>query len=358
MPGASPNHGASPTPPAPTAGPAARRPAFLITIDTEGDNLWTAPREITTRNAAFLPRFQRLCERFGLRPTYVTDWEMVQCPVFREFAREVLARRTAEIGMHLHAWNSPPIVPLTGDDFRHMPFLIEYPDGLMRQKIRVLTDELEATFGVKMLSHRAGRWAFDARYARMLAEHGYRADCSVTPHMSWADQRGDPAGRGGTDYTQFPERPYALDLDDIARAGRSRLIEVPMSVVRRAWPRGVEWMRDATAGMRLARRAVRRLFPTHAWLRPTGGNLGEMRHVLNAARRDGREHVEFMLHSSEFMPGGSPTFPTAERIEALHRDLEVLFSEASRDFDGLTLCEFAERFAARAMQRESGATTS
>ncbi len=35
-------------------------PRFLITIDTEGDNLWSLPREITTSNAKFLPRFQNL----------------------------------------------------------------------------------------------------------------------------------------------------------------------------------------------------------------------------------------------------------------------------------------------------------
>jgi hypothetical protein len=42
-----------------------QRPAFLITIDTEGDNLWSRPRTITTRNAHSLPRFQALCEKYG-----------------------------------------------------------------------------------------------------------------------------------------------------------------------------------------------------------------------------------------------------------------------------------------------------
>ena len=39
--------------------------AFLITIDTEGDNLWACPREITTYNSHYLPRFQQLCERYA-----------------------------------------------------------------------------------------------------------------------------------------------------------------------------------------------------------------------------------------------------------------------------------------------------
>lgn len=38
------------------------KPAFLITIDTEGDNLWQNHDRITTENTRFLPRFQALCE--------------------------------------------------------------------------------------------------------------------------------------------------------------------------------------------------------------------------------------------------------------------------------------------------------
>jgi hypothetical protein len=39
-------------------------PFFLITIDTEGDNIWSAPREVTTRNSGFLERFQHLWSSF------------------------------------------------------------------------------------------------------------------------------------------------------------------------------------------------------------------------------------------------------------------------------------------------------
>src|SRR5438874_10631060 len=109
-------------------------PAFLITIDTEGDNLWAKPRTVTTQNAQYLPRFQALCEEYALRPTYLTNWEMANCETFREFGKDVLARDAAEIGMHLHAWNSPPIIPLTADDDAHAPYLIDYPEDQIRQK--------------------------------------------------------------------------------------------------------------------------------------------------------------------------------------------------------------------------------
>lgn len=318
-------------------------PFFLITIDTEGDNLWAAPREITARNAAFLPRFQTLCEKYGLKPTYLTNYEMAASPEFREFARDVLARRTAEVGMHLHAWNSPPVQPLTDDDYRHQPYLIEYPAQLIREKVGFLTKLLEDTFGVKMTSHRAGRWSMNAVYARILVEHGYRIDCSVTPHVSWADVKGDPNQPGGTDFSRFPELPYTVDLQDISRPGNSSLLELPMTVV----PSEHQALRKI--GERLPRRSLparvwNRLFPPVHWLRPNGRNLGQMFQILERTLRERRPYAEFMLHSSEFMPGGSPTYRTPESIEALYRDLEQLFSRAAAGFTGATLSDFQQSY--------------
>jgi hypothetical protein len=316
------------------------RPAFLITIDTEGDNLWSAPREITTRNAAFLPRFQELAERYGLKPTWLTNYEMATSPTFQDFARDVLRRGTGEIGMHLHAWNSPPLVPLTADDFRYQPYLIEYPDAVIGDKVRVMTATLEETFGVKMVSHRAGRWSMDARYARLLVEHGYTVDCSVTPHVSWRHSKGDPSQQGGTDFSHFPSKPYFVDLDDLGRPGDSPLLELPMSIA----PVGIGLLRGVGAALprqSLAGRVWHRVFPPVSWLRPNGRNLRQMRRLLRRFVREGRSYAEFMLHSSEFMPGGSPTFRTPESIEALYRDLEALFATAAELFTGMTLQEFA-----------------
>ena len=65
------------------------KPFFLITIDVEGDNLWSKHRKITTRNADFLPRFQSLCDSLGLKPTYLTDYNMANSIVFQDFGRDV-----------------------------------------------------------------------------------------------------------------------------------------------------------------------------------------------------------------------------------------------------------------------------
>ena len=324
----------------------ASRPAFLITVDTEGDDLWARPREITTRNAAYLPRFQALCERYGLRPTYLVTYEMAHSAAFREFAQDLLRRNAGEIGMHLHAWNTPPLVPLTPDDLRHQPYLVEYPEPVMGEKVRVLTELLEDTFGVKMQSHRAGRWGFNGTYARILIRHGYLVDCSVTPHVSWQDHPGDPAGSGGPDYTAFPEEPYFIDPEDIRRPGPSPLLEVPVTIVPSGLP-ALRPLRRLLARTSPGRRLLRRFLPEVYWLRPDRRNLPAMLGIVRRAVEEGRAHLEFVVHSSELMPGGSPLFPTENHIERLYADLEVLFDLVHRTCRAATLAEFYAEFAAR-----------
>lgn len=329
-----------PRPSSPWRGLPDTRPRYLITIDTEGDNLWAQPREITTRNARFLPRFQALCEKYGLKPTYLTNYEMAKCPVYREFARDAQARGMAEVGMHLHAWDSPPLVPLTADDRKYQPYLTEYPEPVLRQKVAVMTDLLEDAFGGPILSHRAGRWGFNAVYARALIDRGYLVDCTVSPRFTWQSCPGAPGGAGGPDYRGFPDEPYYLDPEDISRPGASPLLEVPMTVAGPLTPLG-RWLHALVAGKpRLLRASVNRLFPGANWLQPGPTNLSQLLAVQRYVAGSGASYAEFTLHSSEFMPGGSPRFQDERSIERLYEHMEALFEAAGRLFVGATLREF------------------
>ena len=212
-------------------------PAFIITLDTEGDNLWSRPRTVTTRNAASLPAFQALAEKFGFRPTWLVNWEMAHAPACREFLQDVLARGTGEVGLHLHAWDTPPLESLTGDDSQHHPFLGEYPEPLMRAKMERLAGALEDAFQQPLRSHRAGRWAFDGRIARWLREHGFTADCSVCPGIDWRSTKGDPQGTGGPDYRGAPSEPYYLDERNVIKPATSPTTSAnaATAVVARRW---------------------------------------------------------------------------------------------------------------------------
>ena len=42
---------------------------FIITIDTEGDNIWSHPETVTTENTRYLPRFQAPVRSTGSSPS-------------------------------------------------------------------------------------------------------------------------------------------------------------------------------------------------------------------------------------------------------------------------------------------------
>ncbi|MDA2925557.1 deacetylase, partial [Acidobacteria bacterium AH-259-L09] len=315
------------------------RPDFLVTVDVEGDNLWSAPRKITTNNAAYLERFESLCESYGLKPTYLVDYEMANSSVFVDFGKDILQERRAEIGMHLHAWNTPPLVPLTQDDFRFLPYLFEYPANVMREKVSVMTELLESTFDVEITSHRAGRWGLNEVYAHILIEKGYCVDCSVTPHVSWSRDLGDPKQSGGADYSDFPDEAYCVDLNDISRPGYSNLLEIPVTIFSAQSPFRT-LLHLASRNLPKVRALVNQYFPLAYWLRPNGRNRKNMLDMVRRAIREKRRYLQLVLHSSEVMPGGSPSFPGAEDIEALYADLEVVFQLVNRTCRAVTLKEF------------------
>jgi len=323
--------------------PSVTAPAFLITIDTEGDDLWSRPRAITTRNARHVQRFQRLCEAFGLRPTWLTNYEMARCPQFQAFGRDVVRRGVGEIGMHLHAWNSPPLVPLTPDDLAAQPFLTEYPPEVIDAKVGFMARLLRERFECEIVSHRGGRWALDATCAQALVCHGIRVDCSVTPDVRWVRPTTTQAGSATAavvDYRGFPTEPYLMDLRQPRRAAPSPLLEVPMTVVPSTLFRRV----PGAYSVPLLRRWCWAWQPTHHWLYPDGRNLDAMLGIVRQAVAQRWPHLEMVLHSSELMPGGSPSFASARAIETLYADLQVLFRSVAPHFRGLTLGEFAAQW--------------
>lgn len=318
-------------------------PFFIITIDTEGDNLWDRPHTITTHNSKYLLRFQDLCDKYKLKPTYLVDYEMASCPDFVKFGKNVIKDQRAEIGMHLHAWNSPPIVPLTSDDYIYQPYLIEYPETVIVDKVKFMTNLLEDTFGLKMLSHRAGRWAFNAFYSNTLMNLGYKVDCSVTPYVSWENEKGKPDGNGGTDFSGFPRKAYFMDTKNISKACDKGLLEVPVTVMRESSIFKVRYIKKTLHPKLIFRNKGN---ASRYWLRPNGRNVDDMLKIIQHILSKGIMYAEFMIHSSELMPGGSPHFKNESAIDKLYDDLEQLFSATVNKFNAATLAEFHDWFSA------------
>lgn len=295
---------------------------FIITIDTEGDGLWSydGKSKIPTRNLEFIPRFQELCEKYDMYPVYLVNYEVLEDVFFCKYIKEKVQKGLCEVGIHIHAWNNPPLYDLP-QKYNGNPYLVEYPYDVMREKFRVTYELIKERFGVSPLSHRAGRWVMDKRYFKILEEFGILVDCSYTPNVSWMKSSGATRSYG-CNYKYV--LPYSHSVGNV--------LEVPMSVQK---------IRTFT-GSTLKSRIYHILNKQIVWLRPAVNTLEEMTKLVDRIYfNKSIDHLEFMLHSSELMPSGSPYFQDKVAIDKLNSDIESLFIYVkSKGFRSVTLKEY------------------
>lgn len=319
---------------------------FIITIDTEGDNLWKWHDGdiITTENSKYLPRFQNLCNEYSFKPVWLANWEMIHDNRFVDFVMPEVEAGHCEIGVHLHAWNNPPYFELPKDCHSGQPYLIEYPDNIMEEKIASITDEFRRIVGYLPVSHRAGRWAINETYLKLLIKYGYHVDCSITPGIDWCTSLGQTPGFRGPDYS-MEQSGVSIRMcgEGTIQHGESTggILEVPLTTRK-----SKEYFQSTEMdlnGFKRIKYRVKAMMKKERILsvRPDGTNLSEMKWVVDNSFEFGEEYIMFMIHSSELIPGCSPTFPDIESIESLYRDLKLLFSYVSENgYYGLTLKDF------------------
>lgn len=297
---------------------------FLITVDTEGDNLWNykAGDIVGTKNALYLPRFQRLCDEFGFKPVWLTNYEMAKSPDFISFVSSALDKESCELGIHIHAWNNPPQYELKRR-YPGNPYLTEYPETIMREKFRYTYDLLKEKTGISVKSHRSGRWAMDERYFKILEEFGVFADCSFTPNISW---KGVPGATvpSGSDYENVPVNSHKI----------GSVVEVPVTVrhFSHYYPSGSFLHRFKSV-----------MCGSNIWLRPALTGVQDMRALIDLVDKEhGTDYLEFMVHSSELMPGGSPYAITENDIDDLYSRIKFVFNYVKAlGFVGETLEHYA-----------------
>jgi len=318
---------------------------FILTIDTEADNQWDHGRELTVENIRFVPRFQDLCNKYFIKPTYLVTSEICEDDFAKEIFTDYLLANTAEIGAHLHSWTTPPF--LDKDGYRHNDknhaFANELPGELLTEKIKNLTHHIEASFGERPLSFRSGRYGFNENVAGVLAENGYLVDSSVTPFMDWSANKGIPGNSGGPDFIEKTPFPYRYTFGD------NSLLEIPITILPTTFPLNKYhklaryYFREVNGNILF--RVIRKLVFNNQpfWFRPYSWMSNEMfDELLNEAIRLKLPYIVMMFHSSELMPGCSIYREDENAISRLYEQLESFFAVLkNKNISSITLTEAA-----------------
>lgn len=291
------------------------RTLLVLTVDTEEEGRWqgTYPREGNPcTNIAWLRRLAPMLAEFGVKPTFLVDYPVVQDAAAREVLAEMKAAHRGEIGAHLHPWCNPPY-----DDEDAGPnagasssstYAGRLPAAVLRAKLAALSGAIEKGFGALPRSYRAGRWGFSGRSLEVLEELGFLVDTTVIP-LRWE------RGLDAPSFLRAPSVPYFPDREDPFRPGAFGVLEVPVPSIMTgplgpAAERAARWLRPFP-GMGTIMDGLGR-----AWLRPSTGDPESLRRAARAFLARELPVLQVMFHSSELMPGASPYVRDAAGLEA------------------------------------------
>src|SRR6266540_4996948 len=311
---------------------------LIVSIDTEEDNWNRSRHDVTVENIQELRTQAALFDRWGVRPTYFTTYQVATDPAAADVMREVTDGGRAEIGAHLHPWNTPPL----SEAFEPRNSMLKnLPAELQRAKLERLTAVLEETFGRQPVAFRAGRYGLGRDTVAALLRCGYRVDSSVAPFINLE------AVDDGPSFVGAPIVPYRLGPDRDVRqpAPNGELLEIPMSYgysrapfsfwhpARRLLEAGPRWLHLPGIAFRtgLVKRIA--LYPEQSLTRD----------MLTLSRRlleEGARHLHLFWHTPSLTPGLAHC-ATAADVARLYASVEE-FLECLAQLTPLTFVTVSE----------------
>ncbi|MFZ0927003.1 MAG: hypothetical protein WAN11_00270 [Syntrophobacteraceae bacterium] len=303
---------------------------LVISIDVEEEGLFCgqyARKPSGLKNVAHLRRIEFISKKFGLPLTLLATYPVACDPSCRDVLLSWRDDLRAEIGAHLHPWNTPPL--------EEMPFPEPVPSDLipmplLRAKLGNLTAAIQENLRVVPRAFRMGRFDFGEQIASLLPDHEFLVDSSIVPLRRAA---------GGPDHFLAPPDPHWLGY----RAEPSTILEAPLTMVPVGKLSGQLIHRLAQT---LPRRKADLLlavfrYTTVLGIHPAWYPLASMKWAARLHRQRGGKVLNMFFHSSEIAPGATPKYRTEAAVQRLVKKIGTFLEWLARTgpVHGVTLSE-------------------
>jgi hypothetical protein len=309
---------------------------LVISVDVEEEGLFSGGYPRTppgVSNVAQLRRLEFIPQEFGFPLTLLVTYHVARNPAARRVLNYWREHYRAEIGAHLHPWNTPPFSDLP--ETEPVP-AAKLPRPLLKAKFASLWATLQDHLGVVPSSFRMGRFDGSPQVLALLPEFGLKVDSSMVPLTQKV---------GGPDFFLLPPHPFRLRPS--GPSGPS-LLEVPLTVVpiwagapgliyRLAAALPDPWGARVRAGFR---------YWGAAGIQPAWYPAASMRTAVRLHSRRGGQVLTMFFHSSELLPGATPHFSTEEAVNRFTDKIRTFLSwlAATGPLQGVTLSQLGEDY--------------
>lgn len=301
---------------------------LVISVDVEEEGLFSGKYHRTppgVSNVAALRHLEFIPREFGFPLTFLVTHQVARDPEACRLLAHWRERWGAELGAHLHPWNTPPYAPLP---YPEPVRFMNLPRDLLREKMVTLLTSLKNNLGVTPTSFRMGRFDLSNQVLALLPELGFKVDSSMVPLMPHL---------GGPERLLLPSDPFPLP------GLEPPVWEAPLTMVPifASAPSLVHRLSQAISGRggELLLWAFR--FLGAPGTQPAWFPLASMQLAASLHRRRGGRVINMFVHSSELHPGASPQFPTPAAVHRLLQKIRMFLTWLQRTgpVQGFTLSQ-------------------
>ncbi|MGB8990676.1 MAG: hypothetical protein WCD80_01325 [Desulfobaccales bacterium] len=305
---------------------------LVISVDVEEEGLFSGQYPRTppgVRNVAALNRLQFIPREFGFPLTLLVSYQVALDPAACRVLAHWQETYGAEIGVHLHPWNTPPFADLPYPEPIPSQLL---PASLLRDKLAALVRQVQGSLGVTPRSFRMGRFDWGPQVMALLPEFGLRVDSSIVPLTAKSSNPEDFLA---------PADPFCLPGRQVAP-----LLEAPLTLVPvlPGTPRAIYGLSRALPGPWGHRLRDRFRYLGAVGVQPAWYPLACMQLAARLHRRRGGRVLTLFFHSSELQPGATRLFPTEEAVNLLVGKIRIFLNWLSQTWtmEGAALSDLYE----------------
>jgi hypothetical protein len=301
------------------------RPLLHVVVDTEEEFDWSAPfarSNTAVSGISGLHLGHSLFRRHGIAPAYLLDYPVASDRRAIDALGPWLEEGSCLIGAQLHPWVTPPfeevVCPLNS-------YASNLAPDLERRKLQALTAVIVDNFNVQPRIYKAGRFGLDVRREPTLRALGYLVDTSVMPYRSYAGLGGGP------DFFGYPDQPFWLEPDQgFLYLPSTHSVFGPLRPLFGGRAAALLY-RGIGLRLRIPGLLARTGLLERISLSPEGVSLEDMCRLTAALHRAGHRVFALSLHSSSFVPGGSPYTRSMEdlrqMLDRIERFLDFFFGK-------------------------------
>jgi hypothetical protein len=257
-----------------------------------------------------LNKLNDIFKEYEIKPTLFVTYQVARQQSHQDLLISLQEKWQAEIGAHLHHWNTPPIEELA----YAQPVPSELISSqLLEAKIESLFAVL-AEMNVSPVSFRMGRFNLGPKIFNLLERTPILVDSSIAPMRK---EYGGPA------CIRAPVDPYFPDPGNPRILGDSKILEVPVTILPVL--NGLDrWLERLEATPAVPKSAVWWIakYVASISIQPMALGLRRLKAAARLHRSRGGRVLTMYFHSSELMAGGCPQHSTEDDVDRFLKKLD------------------------------------